>query len=84
MLACYIYIYITSLNLTKENGFLLKKARSRHYLVETIMDADYADDIVLLANTPTQAEFLQNSMEQAALGISFQVNTNQTEYMYFK
>ena len=31
-----------------------------------IMDADYADDIALLANTPTQAESLLRSLEQAA------------------
>ena len=39
----------------KENGFTLKKARSRCYPKQTIMDTDCADDIALLANTPTQA-----------------------------
>ena len=34
----------------QENGFTLKKARSRQYPTETITDADYADDIALLAN----------------------------------
>ena len=29
-------------------GFTLKKLRSRQYLVETIMDEDYADDLALL------------------------------------
>ena len=32
-------------------------------------DADYADDLVLLANTPAQAESLLNSQEQTAGGI---------------
>ena len=41
-----------------------KKARSRQYPAETITGADYADDITLLANTPTQAE---SQLEQAAL-----------------
>ena len=29
------------------------------------MDADYVDDIELLANTPTQVEFLLHRQEQA-------------------
>ena len=40
----------------KENALTLEKARSRRYPTETITDKDYADDIALLANTPTQAE----------------------------
>ena len=32
-------------------------------------DADYADDLVLLVNTSTQAESLQYSQGQAARGI---------------
>ena len=47
-----------SVDLMKEIGFTLKKARSKWYLIETITDADYTDDLVLLANanTPAQAE----------------------------
>ena len=38
-----------------KNRLSLKKmARRRRYPAETIMDADYTDDPVLLANTPTQ------------------------------
>ena len=33
------------------------------------MNEDYADDIALLVNTPTQAESLLHSQEQAADGI---------------
>ena len=32
------------------------KKRSRRYPATTITDADYADDIAILANTPDQAE----------------------------
>ena len=46
----------------KENDLARKKAR---YPVETIVDADYADDLVLLANLPDQAESLLSSLEQA-------------------
>ena len=73
----------TSIDLMKENGFTLAKARSRCYPTQTIMDADYADDIVLLANTPAQAEYLQHSLEWAVGGIGLHVNANKTEYMYF-
>ena len=44
-------------------------------------DADYVDDIALLADTPVQAESLLHSLEQVAGGIGFHVNTDKTEYM---
>ena len=40
------------------------------------MDADYADDIALLANTPAQAQTLLPSLERAAGGISLHVNAD--------
>ena len=57
----------------KENGFTLKKARSRRYRTQTITDADYADDIAFLANTLTQAESLLYNLEQAAGGIGLHI-----------
>ena len=39
--------------------------------------------MVLLANTPTQAESLQNSLKQAAGGIGLHVNSNKIEYICF-
>ena len=47
------------------------------------MDADYADDLALLANAPAQAETLLPSLEQSAVGIGLHVNANKTEYMCF-
>ena len=67
----------------KENGFKLTKERSRRYPAQTITDADYADDIALLANTPIQAKTLLHSLEQAAAGIGLYVNAHKTEYMCF-
>ena len=46
-------------------------------------DADYADDIALLANTPNQAETLLHSLERAAAGIGLYVNARKTEYMCY-
>ena len=59
----------TSINKIKENGFELTKKRSRRYPAETITDADYAVNIALLANAPTQAETLPHSLERDAAGI---------------
>ena len=44
-----------------------KKAR-RRYPAETITGSDYADDIAIFANTPTQAESLLHSREQTTGG----------------
>ena len=68
-LAPYLFIIClddmlrTSIDLMKENGFKLAKERCRRYPTQTFMDADYADDILLLANTPAQAETLLHSLE---------------------
>ena len=53
---CLDYVLRTSIDKIRENGFELTKKRSRWYPTKTIIDADYADDIALLANTPNQAE----------------------------
>ena len=48
-----------------------------------ITDADYAEDIAILANTPNKAETLLHSLERAATGIGLHVNAHKTEYMCF-
>ena len=52
-------------------------------LAETIADADYADDIVVLANTPNQAKSQLHSLELASGGIGLHVNADKMEYMCF-
>ena len=47
------------------------------------MDADYTDDIALLANAPALAESLLHSLERAAADIGFYVSADKTEYMCF-
>ena len=63
----------TLVDLMKENGFTLAKARSR------ITDTKYTDDIVLLENTPIQS--LLHSLEWTAGGIGFHVNTDKTVHI---
>ena len=72
-----------SIDKMKENGFKLAKARGIRYSAQTITDADYANGIVLLANTPAQAESLLNSQERAAGVMGFDVNAGNTEFMCF-
>ena len=45
------YVFRTSIDLMKENGLKQAKESSRRYPAQAITDADYADDIALLANT---------------------------------
>ena len=62
----------------RENNLTIKKARSRLYPAEIFTDANYTDDLVLDANTPSQAESLLYSLEQAARGISLSVNADKS------
>ena len=80
---CLDYVLRTSIDKIRENGFELTKKRSKRYPAKTIPDADYADDLALLANTPNQAETLLHSLERAAAGISLHVNAHKTEYMCY-
>ena len=65
----------------KENGFKLTKERSRRYTAKIITDADYADDIALLANALDQAETMLHSLERAAAGIGLHVNAHDGMYV---
>ena len=73
---CLDYVLRTSVDRIKENSFKLTKEKSRRYPAKTITDADYTDDIALLANAPTQAETLVHSLEQASAGIGLHVNAH--------
>ena len=62
----------------REKGFEVTKKRSRRYPAKTINDADYADDIAILANTPNQAETLLHSWERTLASMS-----HKTEYIWY-
>ena len=80
---CLDYVLRTSIDKIRENGFELTKKRSRRYPTKTITDADYANDIAILAKTPNQSETLQHRVEQAAAGIGLHVNAHKMEYMCY-
>ena len=78
---CLDYMLRTSIDKIKENDFELTKKRSRRYPTKTITDADYTDNIAILANVPAQA--LLHSLEWAATGTGLHVNAHKTEHMCF-
>ena len=83
-ISVYLYSCIrTLIDKIRENGFKLTKKRSKRYPAKTNTDADYADDLALLANMPNQAETLLHSLEWAAAGIGLHVNAHKTEYMCY-
>ena len=63
--------------------FELTKEKSRKYPAETITDANYTNDISLLANAPAKAETLQHSLERGIASIALHVNAHKTEYLCF-
>ena len=80
---CLDYVLRTLIDKIRENGFVLTKKRNRRYPAKTITEADYADDIALLASTPNQSETLLHILERAAEGIGLHVNAHKTEYMCY-
>ena len=74
------YVLRTSIDKIRENGFELTK-KSRRYPAKIVTDADYTDDIAILANTPNQAETLLHRLERAAAGIGLHVNAHKTIYV---
>ena len=65
----------------REIDFEQTKKRNRKYPAKTITDANYADAITILANTPNKAETLLHSLERAATGIGLHVNAQNWIYV---
>ena len=79
---CLDDVFKTSIYLMKENAFTIKKSKKQTIPCETITDADHAYDIVLLGNTPTQAESLMHSLEKAAGDIGLNAIGDKTAYRF--
>ena len=81
-----IYLFIICLVTCLEHRLIKSEKTASSWQrkeAKTITDADYADDLAILANTPNQAETLLNSLERAAAGIGLHVNAHKTEYMCY-
>ena len=83
-ITCLDCIQWMSIDLMKENSLTLKKARSRWNPAETIIDADYTNDLLLLVNTPAQAEYQLHNLEHTARGICPFMKSDKTVFLYFK
>ena len=53
------------------------------YPAESVTDADYADDLALLANAPPQAKSLLCSIKLAARYMGLYLNSDKTEFLCF-
>ena len=75
--------YLPRLCAFNERKWLYFGKGKKHTIPCTNDFTDYADDIALLTNTPTQAKSLLHCLERVAGSIGLHVNADKTEYMYF-
>ena len=82
---CLDYVFRTSIDKIKENGFEVRADKEMKQKVprKNNTDADSAEDIAILANTPNKAETLLYSLERAAAGTGLHVNAHTTEYICY-
>ena len=69
---CLDYVVGTSIDIIKDNSLTLKKEKSSQYPAVTITDADDADDLALLENTPMQTKLLQDNLASSSLHMTSQ------------
>ena len=77
-------VSLTLIDLMKENCFTLKNSKSNQYYRETMTDANYVNDLVLLINTPVQDKSPLLRQEQTAGGIGLYMNVNKMEFKCLK
>ena len=86
-LAPYIFIICLdnvlrrALDENKELGLTLTKQKSRRYPGKKITDADYADDLAVLADTLKDATTLLHNIEKVAKQIGLYLNADKTEFI---
>ena len=76
---CLDYVLRTSIDEIKKPSFKLTKKRSRRYPAKTITNADYADDIAILANVPAKPKhycIVWNKPPQALASMSMHTKQN--------
>ena len=67
------YVLRTSIDENKDLGLTLSKQRSRRYPEINITYADYADDLVIFADSSRNAENLQNVLEDSGKTVGLKV-----------
>ena len=80
---CLDYVLRKALDKNNELGFTLAKRKSKRYPAMKITNADYADDLAVLADVLKDATFLLHSIERTAKEIGFYLNADKTEFICF-
>ena len=62
-------------------GFTLNQRRSRRHVVKKILDADYADNLAILADYIQDAKSTLHNVEQLARVIGLYVNPSKTKFI---
>eukprot|EP00116_Pleurobrachia_bachei_P001743 sb/3462005/ len=62
-------------------GFTIQPRRSRRYPAKKLTDADYADDLALLADTIDGAQVFLARLEESAASVGLHINGSKTKYM---
>ena len=78
---CQDYVLWMSIALIKENGFTLEKQEADD--ISQKLWQMQTTQMMLLANTPAQAESQLCCLEQAVGGIGLYMNANKIDFMYF-
>ena len=73
------YVLRTSIGENKDIGLTLSKQRSRRYPATKITDDDYADDLVIFADSSKIAEKLLNVLEESGITVDLKVNAIKTQ-----
>ena len=80
---CLDYVLRNSIDQFSEYGLTLSPKRSRRYPAKNITDADYADDIALIADNNTDAQKLLHLLEESAAIVGLHINATKTEYISY-
>ena len=76
---CLDYWHRTLIDVIEENGFTYTKTvRNRRYPAESMTDAGYENDFLLLTNTPVQDEFQLKCLRQTIGSFGLYENINKT------
>ena len=80
---CLDYVLRKALHKNNELGSTFAKRKSERYPAMKITDANYADDLAVLADVLKDAKFLLYSIERTAKEIGLYLNADKTEFIYF-
>ena len=78
---CLDYVLRKALDKNKQLGFTLTKQKSRRFPAVKITDADYADDLAVLADILKDATTLLHNIEKTAKETGLYLNADKTEFI---